>query len=405
MPLSAVRLVRDRPTWLMYGQLGLWAYFLYAFTPIVPLLRAEQHTSRMVASLHGTAFAAGSVLGGALLPALARRYDWNTRIWGGMAGVAVVVVGLSVSRPLAMTLPLAAVVGIFGSIAVNSITAALSGHHGAAGTSAISEANAVAAGVGIVAPLIVGAAVTLGLGWRPGLLVMAGGLIVLALVVSRRGVRIPAERVAAGAVRTGRLPRRYWLAFGSLFATGAVEMCLSQWVADVLRVNHGLSAGAATAGVSSVLAGMFVGRVVGGCLALRRPAAWVLLGGLAISMVGFGVFWFAGPGWLAIVGLGVCGIGNGVHFPLGISLAIDNSGGQPDLATSRTSYAIGLAFGAAPFALGAIADRLGTHTAFAMVPLFLAMAVGMVVPLALRGGRGGGPEVGELDAELAHEAA
>ena len=56
-------LVRDRLTWLTYGQLAVYGYFIYGFGPVVPLLRDEQQTSRAVASLHGTALAVGAVLG------------------------------------------------------------------------------------------------------------------------------------------------------------------------------------------------------------------------------------------------------------------------------------------------------------------------------------------------------
>src|SRR5436190_256729 len=68
-----VQLVRDRLTWVMYVQLALWVYFLYGFGPVAPLLRDELHISRTLAGLHGTAFAAGGVIGGAVLPLFTRR--------------------------------------------------------------------------------------------------------------------------------------------------------------------------------------------------------------------------------------------------------------------------------------------------------------------------------------------
>jgi hypothetical protein len=63
------RLVRDRTTWLIYAQLGIYGYFLYGFGPVVPLLRDEEHTSRAVASLHSAALAVGAVVGGSLATA------------------------------------------------------------------------------------------------------------------------------------------------------------------------------------------------------------------------------------------------------------------------------------------------------------------------------------------------
>ncbi|MBN1171398.1 MAG: hypothetical protein JXA67_04420, partial [Micromonosporaceae bacterium] len=106
-------------------------------------------------------------------------------------------------------------------------------------------------------------------------------------------------------------------------------------------------------------------------------------------------------------GLVVCGFGIAVHFPLGMALAIDHSDGQADLATARSAYAFGFAFGVAPFLLAAIADQIDPHTAFLLVPVFLAVAAVAILPIA-RGGPGGAsagrrdssvPEVGELQPE------
>lgn len=403
MPRPPIQLVRDRGTWLIYGQLSVWAYFVYGFTPVTPLLRAEQHTSRMVASLHGTAFALGGVLGGALIPLLIRRFDRQTRIWAGMAGAGVAVIGFTMARPMPATLACTAFAAFCGSIAVNTITATLASNHGKAGPAAISEANAAAAGVGIIAPLLVGAAVSLGWGWRPGVAVMLVGLVALMIISGVLRVRIPEGPAVAAHQTPGRLPWRFWLVFVSIVATGSVELGTNQWVSDVLVTQVGLARGTATASVAVIIGGMFVGRLVGGRLALRYPSAPVLLGGLAIAAVGFAIFWCATVVWVALAGLALLGLGGAVHFPLGMALAIEHSGGQPDLATARTAYAIGIAFGAAPFALGAIADHVGTHTAFLLVPVFLAISASVVVPLARYSGPtealAVAPEISDLQVE------
>ncbi|MFC7102573.1 hypothetical protein ACFQQB_20235 [Nonomuraea rubra] len=66
--LSPVRLIRDRPTWLIYLQLSTFATFVYGLSAAVPLLRADQGTSATVAGLHGTSMAAGTIAAGLLLP-------------------------------------------------------------------------------------------------------------------------------------------------------------------------------------------------------------------------------------------------------------------------------------------------------------------------------------------------
>jgi len=376
-------LTRDRLTWIVYGQLAIFGYWLYGFGPAVPLLREEQHTSRAVASLHGTALAVGSVLGGLALPWLVRRYGRARLMWVGQFGLAGAILGLWMARPLPATLACVVAGGIAGSLVANGAVIALTAHHGAAGPASVSEANAIAAGVGTVAPLIVGGAVAAGLGWRPGLAVAALAAPGLALAAWLLRVRIPAGPVAAGTqpVRR-RLPGRYWRCWASLVATGGVEVCITLWVADVLRAHAGASPAAATAAVSAMVGGMCAGRVIGARFALRVAPARLLLGSLAVSAAGFAVLWSATVPWLAIGGLIVAGLGNAMHYPLAIGLAVDNSGGQPEVAVARSSWALGAAFGVAPFALGALADRIGPHPAFLLVPAFLAAAAVAVLPLA-----------------------
>jgi fucose permease len=149
---------------------------------------------------------------------------------------------------------------------------------------------------------------------------------------------------------------------------------MNLWVVDVLREHARLPAAAATAALSGIVAGMFIGRLAGSRLALRVPPARLLLMMLAVSLVWFTVFWVATAPWLAICALVGCGLGNALHFPLGMALVVRCSGGLPDLAVARTSYAVGVAFGLAPFVLGAIADQLGAHTAFLLLPAFLAVS-------------------------------
>jgi fucose permease len=376
-----LKLVRDPLTIVTYAQLGVFGYFLYGFGPVVPLLRDEQGTSRAVASLHGTALAVAVVVGATIFPPLVRRFGRPRVMWTGVAGLAVGVLLFWAARPFAATMAAALFAALAGSLLVNGVVATLADHHGAAGPAAISEANAVAAGVGALAPLIVGASVAAGAGWRPGLAVLAPAAAALALVawLSRRRMTAPAAHisVASGAGRR-RLPGAYWLAWISMLATGSAEVCLNLWAGDELRARAGVSPGVATAALSAIIGGMFLGRLFGAPLVLRLPAYRVLLGALAVSTAGFSVFWLATTPWLAVAGLFVCGLGNALHYPLAIAIAIDHSGGQPDLAAARSGYAMGVGFGLAPFGLGALADSVGPHLAFLLVYGLLALAAAAV---------------------------
>jgi len=376
-----LRLVRDPLTLITYAQLGIFGYFLYGFGPVVPLLRDEQGTSRAVASLHGTALAAAVVVGGTIFPRLVRRFGRPRVMWTGAVGIAVGAVALWAAKPFAATMAAAFVAALAGSLLVNGVVATLSDHHGPAGPAAISEANAVAAGVGAIAPLVVGASVAAGAGWRAGLAVLVPAVAGVALVawIFRRRLSGPAVHTSVGSgAGRGRLPAAYWLAWTSMVATGSVEVCLNLWAGDELRSHASVSPGVATAALSAIIGGMFVGRLFGTRLLLRFAAPRVLLGALALSAAGFTVFWVATTAWLAIVGLLVCGLGNALHYPLAIAIAIDHSAGQPDLAAARGGYAMGVGFGLAPFVLGSLADAAGPHRAFLLVYGLLAGAAVVV---------------------------
>nr|BFE63377.1 MFS transporter [Dactylosporangium thailandense] len=376
------RLVRDRLTWVLYVQLALWVYFMYGFGPVAPILRDELHISRTLAGLHGTAFAVGGVLGSLVLPNLTRRLGRARLIWIGLACISVAAVGMYTAHHLALTLTFATLASIGSALEVNAINAGLTDHHGTAAPAAISEANAAAAALGLVAPLVVGATFAAGWGWRSGLAVVVLPVLAVAWYARSKGVR-PPEPAGFGAPRAPhrRLPTAFWLALTSLFATGSIEICLTLWGSDVLREHAHVSAGVATAAVSALIAGMVLGRLAGGRLLLRFRPSRMLLAALAVSLAGFAVFWLTATPWLAMAGLCLCGIGMGLHYPLGIGLALAHSDGQPDLAAARASFAVGISFGLAPFALGALADQVGPHRAFLLVPAFAALSAVAILRL------------------------
>jgi fucose permease len=125
---------------------------------------------------------------------------------------------------------------------------------------------------------------------------------------------------------------------------------------------------------------MFAGRLLGGRLALRFRPGRLLLAAVALTLLGFAAFWASTAPMAALAGLVVVGLGIALQYPLGTVRAVAASGGRPDRAAGRLSVAAGLASGIAPFALGALADSIGTHAAFLLVPaLLLAAAAGVLV--------------------------
>ncbi|MGY0003361.1 MFS transporter [Micromonospora sp. I033] len=398
------RLTRDRTTWLTYAQLGLWGFFLYGFGPVVPLLRDEQGTSAAVAGLHSTGIAVGALAGGALFAPAARRLGRGPAIWLGLAGLAAGVAALGLLRPLPATLAAVAVIATFGMMVISGVNVVLTAHHGPAAPAALSEANAACAGMGILAPLVIGATVDAGLGWRPVMAVEVGLITLVALAAVTFRVRLPKAAPATAAAadpdrpildtnrssrtetvqdlgRRAVLPRAYWIAWVLMAVTGSIEVCLSLWTADVLRTHAGLSAGGASAAVAAIVCGMFAGRLAGGRLALRWRPVPLLLAALTVSLAGFALFWSAPVGWLAVTGLVVLGLGNALHYPLAISIALAVAGPAADKAAGWSSYSMGVGFGIAPVALGWVADGVGPHLAFLLLPGFIAAALLLAVRL------------------------
>jgi MFS family permease len=382
-------------SWLLYAQQGVFGYFQFGFGPAVLLFRDETGVSRTVAGLYGPALAVGTMIGGALFPHLVRRLNHGVVLSAGLAGLATGVALFCLLPSVTGTLAATTLTMIFGILVLSGVSTELTDRHGTASGAAISEANAFSAGMGFLAPLLINAAVDEGLGWRAAMgltIFIAGALAVVTAVMRLRlatGTHaIPVQRNPATLNQeSGRLPRRYWLAWSCLLATMSVETCLALWSPEQLRERTGLAPGTAAVGVSAVLAGMVVGRLAGGWVAVRIRTVPLMFTALALAAAGFGVFWSATTPGLAIAGLVCCGLGMSLHFPLGVALTMQASNRQIELAMSRNAYGIALGFGAAPFLLGMLADRLGINWAFGLVPLCLliaAFSVGQLTRLQRR---------------------
>jgi fucose permease len=417
-----LKLARDQLTRAAYATFAFWGWFLYGFGPAVPLLRDEQGTSRAVAGLHGTAIALGTIVSAAVSVPLVRRFQRRGTLIGATvltaAGIVLLVSGPSVPFTLAGAL----VTGVGGSICLNAVNPVLSDHHGRLGAAAISEANAIAAGCGIVAPIAVGVSVSIGLTWR-GALLLALPLAAVSVVLLLRAPREPAliagpGRAAVAMEPSGPEPeapagaagpagvRRplglaFWLALGLLISGVAAEFCTTFWAPDLLHARDGLTTGAGSAAVSAFLVGMTLGRLAGVPLTMRISGSRLLFGALAVSLLGWATFWLTTTAAVAIAGLAIFGLGLSFIYPLALVRLMVTSGGRPDTANAVCSLGVGLASGIAPFALGALSDHLGSHRGFLLVPtmigigmLFLMVSIGSVRWLGRSGAARPAPSAG-----------
>jgi predicted MFS family arabinose efflux permease len=342
----------------------------------VPLIRDDQGTSRAVAGLHGTALALGTILSASISVPLVQRFRRRGTLVGATALAALGIIVLVVGPDPAVTLLGALLTGVGGAVILNAVNPVLSDHHGPVAPAAISEANALAAGCGIVAPLALGLGVHLGLTWRAAILVSLP-LAALSIVLVLRAPRMPAlvEQQARQEGQRTPLGGPFWLALGLVIAAVGMEFSTTFWGSDLLRSRDGLSSGAGSAGVSALLLGMTVGRLTAVPLSRRFSSGQILLVTLALTGAGWATFWLARSAPLALAGLVLLGFGLAFSYPIGVVLLMQGSGGRPDTAIALAGLGVGVASGSAPFALGAMADRVGTHNGFLLVPALLVVAV------------------------------
>lgn len=392
--------MRDRTTANLDVTFLVWGWFLYCFSPTVPLLAVEQGVSRGVAGLHGTALAVGTVLTGLISERFSRRFGRRNQILIGTTTTSLGVVALLAGPSLAYTLAACAITAVGGNLTLAASQPALLEHHGSAGPAAVTEANAYATALGLLAPLVLGLTVGAGLGWRPAVAITLVASLGASLLMLREPATGALGRPIAQAAtheaeahethetheakasetetRIG-LGRVYWLLWVATVAAVAIELSTTFWASELVRERAGASEAVAASAVAALLAGMTAVRFAVPVLTRRTPAAIVLLAGYAVAAAGWAVLWVATTPWLAVAGLFLAGLGYGTHYPLAVSLLIRSAGSRPDLGQARALLGVGVAIGLAPFLLGAAADVVGAHTAFLLVPLLIAVATGALL--------------------------
>lgn len=377
---APVRPVHDRPTLVTYASLATWSWFVYGFGASLALLRDDQGTSAWLGGLHSTALALGGIVGALLTPRLNHRFGRGPVARAAAIGTALsIVVYLWPGMPVGGTLGSILVACFFGNVVMVVVNSFIAAHQGAASPPAFTESMGLAALMGLLAPLGVGLAASTVLGWRAGLFVT---VIAFVLVEIWRGRNLLVYG-GPGEVRTrkdgGSLPPRTWWALVAGMTYIGAEFCLSLWGVDLLRERAGLGPAAAAAGLSTILGGLFVGRVFGIRLAERFPVERLLRVSILIGLVAFMVAWLATSPVTILIALFITGIGLSLVWPLSISRIIRASGDNPDRASALALAFTTAAIGLAPFVLGALAESIGVHLAFLIVPVLLVVTFVLVV--------------------------
>ena len=216
---------------------------------------------------------------------------------------------------------------------------------------------------------------------------LLGAVFGAMILIGFRRTPVPDPPPRAALAETG-LPPAYWAYWALVSAVISFEFCALFWAPAFLEQSVGLSRGAAAASAAVFSLGMLVGRVAASRLVRRFAPTQLLLAALSLAVAGFFVYW--GSGWpaAAVFGLFLLGLGTAPLYPLSLSLAVSAAGIQRDAASARVTLAVGLAILFVPTALGALADEVGLHRAYLMLPgLVVAALVGLTVARTLQGTR------------------
>ncbi|HEX6887876.1 MAG TPA: MFS transporter [Candidatus Nanopelagicales bacterium] len=411
-----VTFTRTRLSWLLYATNGAAAFFIYAVGPATPLIAKDLGISLQLAALHGTASAASLLLFGVVGAPVIRRLGRPRSIRAALLTMTVGALLLILAPMLAVSLLGVFLAGLGTALASTTANATLADAYRDAAPTVLTESNAAAGWVGLLAPLFMGLFLAAGLGWRVGLAVSIPLFLALAVIVPRAAARAavpagevhdrppavaatvevrvaeaepvvtaaagpaPAAQESAGPGRhRPRVAAVFWVVMAAVFAAAGAEFGVNYWGATLLAENSGAATGAVTAAMSAPIAGVAVGRTLGARVALHVPAHRMLVAGWLLALVGFVGFWLPSSFVLATIGLFVIGLGLSVIYPLLLDRAVLLAPGHSDWALSVSYPFVGIAIGTAPFVLGTLAAAVGVSSAFLLVPLLMAMGLGAVV--------------------------
>jgi fucose permease len=272
------------------------------------------------------------------------------RVLIGSISMFVAALGLIAISPVWWFLPVGMVVLGFGAGTLDAAMNAFAATHGAQRFLGLLHA-AYSAG-GALGPLLVVAAVSLGLSWRGayGALTCVA-LILLAAVWFAGGWRIPASPEAATAPAGARQRRSadgagaehrlQWLrslhssrwplllfSLGAFFIYTGTEVAGGQWAFSFLTGGRHTDIRVAGAAVSAFWGTQTAVRAASGFIAVRLGSDRLIFASLALSLAGAAALWWAPNGVVEVLALGLFGGGLGPLFPTLISLTPSRFGSQ-----------------------------------------------------------------------------
>jgi predicted MFS family arabinose efflux permease len=373
-----------RATWYCWLLTGFYLYSVNLQGNVVPFLQAEFALSYRAVSLHSSAIAVGIILVGLLGDRVEARLGRRRTLWLGIGGLAGGSTLLCLAPAPWASISACFLMGALGGLLPAIVPAVLADLHGPRRAEAYAGQAIVAYAFGLAAPLLAGAAIWAELGWRAAVLIGVAAGIAIGLGFRRMALPEVAQSNAtlapavAGAQEKRALPPAYWAYWALLIAACALEFLLLFWVPSYLERIIGFEPAAAATASAGFPLGMLIGRIALRTLVARVALRLLLIGALALTFVGFLIYW--GVSWppAAVAGTFVIGLGIAPLYPLVTDFAIGAAPasvpGARDRAAMRLAIAFGLALLLAPIALGALADEAGLGPAHLALPALIILA-------------------------------
>lgn len=227
-------------------------------------------------------------------------------------------------------------------------------------------------GVGAaVGPLVAGASLAAGGGWRPGYVVFAAASLLLVVPLSRRGLGPAPTQERLGS------PRGVVLACVAFAVYVSLEVTIGQWAFTALTEDRGLGPLTASIWVSAYWVALTAGRLWLGLAGHRVPVHRLLRLAVAGALAAAVVLWTGGAA--APAGLLVAGLSLSVVFPLLMLLTPERVGAErAAAAVGWQTASAGVGAAAGPAAAGIVLDGAGIET-YGPIVLALAAALGAVI--------------------------
>jgi fucose permease len=379
LPATHPAIIRNRVTWLAYLMLAYIAISQSIIGPLMPFLRSELELNYTLGGMLPAALAIGLIFSGLISDWLARRLSRRIVFWGGSIGLLLSVVMLARGRTFESIFIAALGMGFGSSLTQVMIQALLSDQHGERRAIALTEANVAASLSTTLTPIVIGGMPLLGLDWR--LIPLLPFLVLTSLGIFFHREAIPEGYVTQTVSGAGpaRLPFSFWIYWMVLFLVVAIEMAIAVWATDFLANVVGLSRTNAALAFGSFPAAMLSGRIVGSRLTQRWSSQVLLPAALAVTLLGFPIFWLSRVAMLNILGLFIAGLGIANLYPLTLSIAVGMAAEQSNQASARASLAVGTALLGVPLLLGWLSDQIGIQIAYGIVVLLAILAFTVVI--------------------------